>query len=60
MAPPSPIPSVLGSQTPTTQMLQDGGFTGSLTVRETVEIWRSLTARPRPTGEVFRWEPRHR
>jgi ABC-2 type transport system ATP-binding protein len=33
-------------------MLQDGGFTGSLTVRETVEIWRSLTARPRPTDQV--------
>jgi ABC-2 type transport system ATP-binding protein len=33
-------------------MLQDGGFTGSLSVRETVEIWRSLTARPRPTDEV--------
>jgi ABC-2 type transport system ATP-binding protein len=34
-------------------MLQDGGFTGSLTVRETVEIWRSLTARPRATEEVL-------
>jgi ABC-2 type transport system ATP-binding protein len=33
-------------------MLQDGGFTGSLSVRETVEIWRSLTAQPRPTDEV--------
>lgn len=34
-------------------MLQDGGFTGSLTVRETVGIWRSLTIRPRPTEEVI-------
>lgn len=34
-------------------MLQHGGFTGSLTVRETVEIWRSLTGRPHPTHEVL-------
>ncbi|MGH8929999.1 MAG: hypothetical protein ACRDZO_05020 [Egibacteraceae bacterium] len=34
-------------------MLQSGGFTGSLTVRETVEVWRSLTSRPRPTKEVL-------
>ena len=33
-------------------MLQEGGFTGSLTVRETVEVWRSLTARPRSIEEV--------
>lgn len=34
-------------------MLQHGGFTGSLTVRETVEIWRSLTVRPHTTHEVL-------
>ncbi|MEU4380139.1 ABC transporter ATP-binding protein [Micromonospora echinofusca] len=34
-------------------MLQHGGFTGSLTVRETVEIWRSLTVRPQSTAEVL-------
>jgi ABC-2 type transport system ATP-binding protein len=34
-------------------MLQNGGFTGSLTVRETVELWRSLTPRARPTAEAL-------
>ncbi|MFV2111662.1 ABC transporter ATP-binding protein [Micromonospora sp. LOL_025] len=34
-------------------MLQHGGFTGALTVRETVEIWRSLTVRPQTVGEVL-------
>jgi ABC-2 type transport system ATP-binding protein len=34
-------------------MLQDGGFTGALTVRETVDVWRLLTARARPTAEVL-------
>ncbi|WP_433390902.1 ABC transporter ATP-binding protein [Micromonospora sp. KLBMP9576] len=34
-------------------MLQHGGFTGSLTVRETVEIWRSLTVRPHTVAEVL-------
>ncbi|MEV4466861.1 ABC transporter ATP-binding protein [Micromonospora echinofusca] len=34
-------------------MLQHGGFTGALTVRETVEIWRSLTVRPQTTAEVL-------
>lgn len=33
-------------------VLQSGGFTGALTVRETVVIWRSLTARPRSTTET--------
>jgi ABC-2 type transport system ATP-binding protein len=33
-------------------MLQDGGFPGQLTVRETVETWRPLTATPRPTTEA--------
>ncbi|MDG4794562.1 ABC transporter ATP-binding protein [Micromonospora sp. WMMD1082] len=33
-------------------MLQEGGFTGTLTVQETIEIWRSLNVRPRPTTEV--------
>lgn len=33
-------------------MLQDGGFTGSLTVRETLEIWRPFTVRPSSTAEV--------
>jgi ABC-2 type transport system ATP-binding protein len=34
-------------------MLQTGGFTGALTVRETVDVWRSLTAAPRPTAEAL-------
>jgi ABC-2 type transport system ATP-binding protein len=34
-------------------MLQSGGFTGALSVRETLEIWRSLTARPRPSAETL-------
>ncbi|MFF0470495.1 ABC transporter ATP-binding protein [Micromonospora zamorensis] len=34
-------------------MLQHGGFTGALTVRETVEIWRSLTVRPQTAAEVL-------
>ncbi|MEV0901816.1 ABC transporter ATP-binding protein [Actinoplanes sp. NPDC049802] len=34
-------------------MLQRGGFTGSLTVRETVDFWRSLTVRPYPVAEVL-------
>lgn len=34
-------------------MLQQGGFTGALTVRETVEIWRSLTVRPQAAAEVL-------
>ncbi|MGH3682395.1 MAG: ABC transporter ATP-binding protein [Natronosporangium sp.] len=34
-------------------MLQDGGFAGALTVRQTVGAWRALTARPRPIGEVL-------
>ncbi len=33
-------------------MLQSGGFTSSLTVRETVELGRSLTDQPRPTVEA--------
>lgn len=33
-------------------MLQDGGFTSSLTVRETVELGRALTDQPRPTVEA--------
>jgi ABC-2 type transport system ATP-binding protein len=37
----------------TGMMLQSGGFTGRLTVRETVEVWRSLTAGPRPTAEAL-------
>ena len=36
----------------TGMMLQDGGFSGALTVRETVEIWRSFTARARPATEA--------
>ncbi|MEH1102639.1 ABC transporter ATP-binding protein [Micromonospora sp. CPCC 205561] len=34
-------------------MLQHGGFTGALTVRETVEAWRSLTVRPHTVAEVL-------
>ena len=37
----------------TGMMLQTGGFTGALSVRETVDVWRSLTARPRPTAEAL-------
>ena len=37
----------------TGMMLQSGGFTGALTVRETVEVWRSLTAGPRSTAEAL-------
>jgi ABC-2 type transport system ATP-binding protein len=33
-------------------MLQSGGFTGALTVSETVQIWRSLNARPMATAEI--------
>ena len=39
-------------RTRTGMMLQDGGFSGALTVRETVELWRSFTARPRATTEA--------
>ncbi|HEX2133641.1 MAG TPA: ABC transporter ATP-binding protein [Actinophytocola sp.] len=34
-------------------MLQKGGFSDSLTVRETVDLWRSFTARPRPVDEAL-------
>lgn len=34
-------------------MLQNGGFSDSLTVLETVELWRSLTARPRAAAEAI-------
>jgi ABC-2 type transport system ATP-binding protein len=34
-------------------MLQQGGFSDALTVLETVELWRSLTARPRPAAEAL-------
>ncbi|TDC57004.1 ABC transporter ATP-binding protein [Jiangella ureilytica] len=34
-------------------MLQDGGLTGQLTVRESVQVWRGLTHRPRTTDEVL-------
>jgi ABC-2 type transport system ATP-binding protein len=34
-------------------MLQDGGLTGQLTVRETVDVWRGLTHRPRPAAQVL-------
>jgi ABC-2 type transport system ATP-binding protein len=34
-------------------MLQKGGFSGSLTVSETVELWRSFTASPRPAADVI-------
>ena len=37
----------------TGMMLQSGGFTGELTARETVKLWRSLTPRPRSTAEVL-------
>jgi len=37
----------------TGMMLQSGGFTGTLTVRETVELWRSLTPGPRATSEAL-------
>jgi ABC-2 type transport system ATP-binding protein len=34
-------------------MLQKGGFSDSLTVWETVELWRSFIARPRPPAEAI-------
>jgi ABC-2 type transport system ATP-binding protein len=34
-------------------MLQDGGVSGQLTVRETVDVWRGLTARPQESAEVI-------
>ncbi|CAL9614218.1 Linearmycin resistance ATP-binding protein LnrL [Actinosynnema sp. ALI-1.44] len=34
-------------------MLQKGGFSGSLTVLETVDLWRNLTAGPRPADEAL-------
>jgi ABC-2 type transport system ATP-binding protein len=34
-------------------MLQKGGFSGSLTVSETVELWRSFTASPRPAADAI-------
>ena len=34
-------------------MLQKGGLSDSLTVLETVELWRSFTARPRPAAEAI-------
>ncbi|MEV7987000.1 ABC transporter ATP-binding protein [Micromonospora sp. NPDC085948] len=34
-------------------MLQHGGFTGALTVRETIESWRALTVRPRTTRDML-------
>jgi ABC-2 type transport system ATP-binding protein len=37
----------------TGMMLQTGGFTGTLTAAETVEIWRSLTPYARPTSEAL-------
>lgn len=34
-------------------MLQDGGVSGQLTVRETIDVWRGLTAGPRESAEVI-------
>jgi ABC-2 type transport system ATP-binding protein len=34
-------------------MLQKGGFSDVLTVWETLELWRSFTARPRPAAEAL-------
>jgi ABC-2 type transport system ATP-binding protein len=34
-------------------MLQDGGVSGQLTVREAIEVWRGLTAGPRARTEVL-------
>jgi ABC-2 type transport system ATP-binding protein len=34
-------------------MLQAGGFSGTLTVRETIDIWRDLTSEPRSTDEAM-------
>jgi ABC-2 type transport system ATP-binding protein len=34
-------------------MLQDGGVSGQLTVRETVDVWRGLTARPQESAKVI-------
>ena len=35
-------------------MLQKGGFSDTLTVRETIHLWRSFTARPRTAEEAER------
>jgi ABC-2 type transport system ATP-binding protein len=37
----------------TGMMLQSGGFTGTLTVGETVELWRALTPHPRSAAEAL-------
>jgi ABC-2 type transport system ATP-binding protein len=37
----------------TGMMLQSGGFTGTLTAGETVELWRSLTPHARPAAEAM-------
>lgn len=34
-------------------MLQESGFAGDLTVRETVDLWAALTTSPRPTDEAL-------
>lgn len=34
-------------------MLQESGFAGDLTVRETVDLWASLTTNPGPSGEAL-------
>src|SRR5690606_17831088 len=34
-------------------MLQETGFAGDLTVRETVDLWASLTTNPGPTDEAL-------
>jgi len=48
-----PIADRAAVRTRTGMMLQSGGFTGALTARETIEIWRSLTARPRSADEAL-------
>jgi ABC-2 type transport system ATP-binding protein len=48
-----PVADRIAIRPRTGMMLQSGGFTGRLTVRETVEVWRSLTAGPRPTAEAL-------
>ncbi len=48
-----PIADRAAVRTRTGMMLQSGGFTVNLTARETIDTWRSLTARPRTTDEAL-------
>lgn len=49
-----PIAERARTRAQTGVMLQEGGFAGHLTVRETVELWRGVTSRARPTDDAMR------